>query len=228
MNSRRLNIGLAPIAQVPPITLPQPITGGRFAPITIAHQGWQETAALRDFGSAHMTANWVKLGHSALSARCPVCPKADTAGRFIITRPSRFREFNRDTTFKASAQIAAIPPWPFSARPGDGSVAPRVVFPPLNQNGNPPPVASVAPSAPMPPAAANGTIPNNEPRSIKTLAVKSDVAENGGIPAAPQSRFKISDRVGQPSSSDQVAPVAQRVVLYDEDPSDLLRFFRLA
>ena len=37
--------------------------------------------------------------------------------------------------------------------------------------------------------------------------------------AAPQSKPKIPDRVGQPSS-DQVAPVAQRVVLYDEDPSD--------
>jgi hypothetical protein len=33
-------------------------------------------------------------------------------------------------------------------------------------------------------------------------------------------RPKIADRVGQPSSSDQVAPVAQRVVLYDEDPSE--------
>jgi hypothetical protein len=31
---------------------------------------------------------------------------------------------------------------------------------------------------------------------------------------------KIPDRVGQPSSGDQLAPVAQRVVLYDEDPSD--------
>ena len=37
--------------------------------------------------------------------------------------------------------------------------------------------------------------------------------------AAPQSKPKIPDRVGQ-SSSDQVAPVAQRVVLYDEDPAD--------
>lgn len=37
----------------------------------------------------------------------------------------------------------------------------------------------------------------------------------------PQSKPKISDRVGQPSASDQpVAPVAQKVVLYDEDPSD--------
>ncbi|HXB80850.1 MAG TPA: hypothetical protein VNX23_26160 [Bradyrhizobium sp.] len=37
---------------------------------------------------------------------------------------------------------------------------------------------------------------------------------------APLAKPKIPDRVGQPSSSDQAAPVAQRVVLYDEDPSD--------
>lgn len=36
-------------------------------------------------------------------------------------------------------------------------------------------------------------------------------------PLAP--RPKIADRVGQPSS-DQIAPVAQRVVLYDEDPAE--------
>src|SRR5215471_6800361 len=29
-----------------------------------------------------------RLGHSAMSARCPVCPKADTTGRFMSTRPS--------------------------------------------------------------------------------------------------------------------------------------------
>jgi hypothetical protein len=38
--------------------------------------------------------------------------------------------------------------------------------------------------------------------------------------SSPLSKPKIPDRVGQPSSSEQVAPVAQRVVLYDEDPSD--------
>ena len=37
---------------------------------------------------------------------------------------------------------------------------------------------------------------------------------------SPLSKPKIPDRVGQPSSTDQVAPVAQRVVLYDEDPAD--------
>jgi hypothetical protein len=38
--------------------------------------------------------------------------------------------------------------------------------------------------------------------------------------STPLSKPKIPDRVGQPSSTDQVAPVAQRVVLYDEDPGD--------
>src|SRR5215813_5062250 len=29
----------------------------------------------------------VRRGHSAMSARCPVCPKADMAGRLMSTRP---------------------------------------------------------------------------------------------------------------------------------------------
>src|SRR5260370_441715 len=37
---------------------------------------------------------------------------------------------------------------------------------------------------------------------------------------SPLSKPKIPDRVGQPSSTEQLAPVAQRVVLYDEDPAD--------
>jgi hypothetical protein len=60
---------------------------------------------------------------------------------------------------------------------------PRVVFPPLNPNGSPPTVASVSPAGLPPATAANGTMTNNEPRKIKTLAVKGDAAENGGVPA---------------------------------------------
>src|SRR3979411_1974372 len=45
-----------------------------------------------------------------------------------------------------------------NARPVTG-----VVFPPLNQNGNPPPAASVTPSAAQP-NTSNGTLPNSEPR----------------------------------------------------------------
>jgi hypothetical protein len=61
---------------------------------------------------------------------------------------------------------------------------PRVVFPPLNQNGNPPSAASVAPSAFPPPSAANGTLPNNEPRKIKTLTVRGDQPDDSAQPVA--------------------------------------------
>ena len=64
------------------------------------------------------------------------------------------------------------------------SGTPRVVFPPLNQNGSPPPLASVTTSAPPPMAAPTGTMPNSEPRKVRTLAVKGDAIENGGAPAA--------------------------------------------
>ena len=56
--------------------------------------------------------------------------------------------------------------------------------------------------------------------AVSGLFKSSPVVEAQKDPAAPQSRPKIPDRVGQPSSSENVAPVAQRVVLYDEDPSD--------
>ena len=50
-------------------------------------------------------------------------------------------------------------------------------------------------------------------KSSSTVEVPKD---NG----APLTKPKITDRVGQAPSSDQIAPVAQRVVLYDEDPGD--------
>jgi hypothetical protein len=52
------------------------------------------------------------------------------------------------------------------------------------------------------------------------LFKSSPVAEVAKDNSAPLSKPKIADRVGQPSSSEPVAPVSQRVVLYDEDPSD--------
>ncbi|MCA1389678.1 hypothetical protein I6F20_11445 [Bradyrhizobium sp. IC3123] len=48
----------------------------------------------------------------------------------------------------------------------------------------------------------------------------TQVADTPTTQAQPQSKPKIPDRVGQPSADQPVAPVAQKVVLYDEDPSD--------
>ncbi len=56
--------------------------------------------------------------------------------------------------------------------------------------------------------------------TVSGLFKSSPAVEAPKDAGAPQSKPKIPDRVGQPGSSDQVAPVAQRVVLYDEDPSD--------
>src|SRR5947209_1622235 len=56
--------------------------------------------------------------------------------------------------------------------------------------------------------------------SISGLLKPSPATVEAPKDNSPLSKPKISDRVGQPSSSEQLAPVAQRVVLYDEDPSD--------
>jgi hypothetical protein len=71
------------------------------------------------------------------------------------------------------------------------TAGPRVVFPPLNQNANPPPPSSVSTSA-MPPAASgatpsNGTMANGEPRKIRTFPVHGDQPDGAAAPvtAAP-------------------------------------------
>jgi hypothetical protein len=55
--------------------------------------------------------------------------------------------------------------------------------------------------------------------SVRNMLKPSASVEAPKDSTAPAVKPKIADRVGQPSS-ETVAPVAQRVVLYDEDPSD--------
>ncbi len=74
------------------------------------------------------------------------------------------------------------------------------LFPPLNQDRSPLLIA-ISPTGPL--AAANGTMPNNEPRQIKTLAVRGDPAENGGIPTGA-----TSTRKPDPTAPSASAPTA--------------------
>ncbi len=65
---------------------------------------------------------------------------------------------------------------------------PRVVLPSLSPNANPPSAMSTAPGVPPPATAANGTLPNNEPRKIKTLTVRGEQPDGAAQPvtsAAP-------------------------------------------
>jgi hypothetical protein len=66
----------------------------------------------------------------------------------------------------------------------NGKSGPRVVFPPLNPNANPPTAASVAPNGPALAAAGNGTLPNSEPRKIKTFSVRGEQPDGAAAPAA--------------------------------------------
>ena len=73
---------------------------------------------------------------------------------------------------------------PREEAPVDVNAGPRQVFPPLNQNTNPP-TAAIVPPAAKPPAApaASGTLAGDEPRKIRTLAVKGDPADVAATPA---------------------------------------------
>jgi hypothetical protein len=59
---------------------------------------------------------------------------------------------------------------------------PRVVFPPLTQSGNAPPMAGATPGAPPPANSGNGTLSNNEPRKIRTFSVHGDQADAAATP----------------------------------------------
>jgi len=64
----------------------------------------------------------------------------------------------------------------------DSKSGSRVVFPPLNQNGSPPSVASVAPASQPLASAGNGTMPSSEPRKIKTFSVRGDQPDGAATP----------------------------------------------
>ena len=94
---------------------------------------------------------------------------------------------------------------------------PRQVFPPLIANNNPPPVSSVTPSGPVPPGAGNGLLPSNEPRKIKTLAVRGDPADAATAPVgappaakpAPAPRAAAPAALAPPPGAPQAAPATR-------------------
>ena len=86
--------------------------------------------------------------------------------------------------------------------------APRMVFPPLNQNANPPTLASVAPSGPPPANAGNGTMPNNEPRKIKTLSVRGDQPDGAAAPVRQRPPRQSRRRADRAAAASPAPPAA--------------------
>src|SRR6266566_7663437 len=105
---------------------------------------------------------------------------------------------------------------------------PRVVFPQLNQNSNPPTPSSVSPNA-MPPqmgpggvAPSNGTLTNNEPRRIRTLSVRGDQPDAAAAPppaTKPAAAAKTAART-PPSSANANASASSPIPLSPQSAQD--------
>jgi hypothetical protein len=68
----------------------------------------------------------------------------------------------------------------------NAKTGPRVVFPPLTQNANPPTVASASTATrPTGAGVGNGTLNGEEPRKIRTLSIRPDQAADASATAAP-------------------------------------------
>jgi len=112
----------------------------------------------------------------------PPIIKADNSPTKIVPAPADGSAKVPDRMATGDGKEKIVPreeaPVDVNARTG-----PRVVFPPLNPNSNPPSAASVATAGPAPAGAGNGTLPNGtEPRRIKTLAVRGDQADGAAAP----------------------------------------------
>jgi SPOR domain len=144
----------------------------------------------------------------------PPIIKADNSPTKIVAAPTDNtakapdRMPTGDTTEKLVSREEV--PVDVNARTGGATGGPRVVFPPLNPSTSPPP--SSASTNTMPPAGngaipTNGTLPNNEPRKIKTLSVRGDQAADSNAavppPAPPPTRSAAAQksRPGAPSGS---------------------------
>lgn len=128
----------------------------------------------------------------------PPIIKADNTPTKIVPAPSDSSAKLPDRMASGDGSEKIVPREEAPVDVNAKAAGPRVVFPPLNQNANPPPVASVSPSnIPLPSAGqvpSNGTMPNAAPRAIKTVAVKGDQTDS----AAPQAAAPPAARPAAP------------------------------
>jgi len=141
-------------------------------------------------GAAFAYRTYVGTPHSGE----PPIIRADAGPTKIVPAPSdgSAKVPDRMSTGDGAEKIVPREEAPVDVNSRAGQSGPRVVFPPLNQNGNPPSAASVAPSGSPLAAGGNGTLPNAEPRKVKTLSVHGDQADATAAPvgAAPPAAAK--------------------------------------
>jgi hypothetical protein len=132
--------------------------------------------------------------------------RADTTPTKLIPAPADAgtKVPDRMVTGDATEKIVPREETPIDVNANSGG--PRVVFPSLSQNNNPPPASSVststmpatnAGSAPVP---TNGTLPTSEPRKIRTLTVRGDQPDAAAAPVnAPPPAPPTSQAAAKPT-----------------------------
>ena len=134
----------------------------------------------------------------------PPIIRADAGPTKIVPTPSDGAPKTPDRMAAGDAAEKIVPreeaPVDVNAKSG-----PRVVFPPLNQNSSPPSVASVAPGGSQLASAGNGTLPNNEPRKIKTLSVRGEQSDGAAAPVTP-----APPPTAKPAAAAKTSPAAPR------------------
>jgi sporulation related protein len=126
----------------------------------------------------------------------PPIIRADTSPTKVVPTPSDATAKLPDRMASGDAAEKIVPREEAPVDLNDKMGA-RVVFPPLNRNGTPPPVASVATAALPLASTGNGTLANNEPRKVKTLTVRSDQPDGAALPvgSAPPGAKTTAARV---------------------------------
>ena len=151
----------------------------------------------------------------------PPVIKADTSPTKVVPAPADGaaklpdRMAPGDGTEKLVSREEA--PVDVNARAG-----PRVVFPPLNQNANPPSTASVAPaSASRRHGAATARCRTDEPRQIKTLTVRGDQADAGN--ATPRAAARRAANGCRAAAQPAAAPAPRRATAHRPMPAPMRR-----
>jgi len=145
---------------------------------------------------------------SARSGEPPII-RADAGPTKIVPAPADGSAKVPDRMSSGDGSEKIVPreetPVDVNARSG-----PRVVFPPLNQNGTPPSMAIVGQSATPPANAGNGTLSNPEPRKIRTLSVRGDQPDGAAMPvgATPPAAAKSGNAARTAAPAPGAAPRA--------------------
>ncbi|MDN5004731.1 SPOR domain-containing protein [Bradyrhizobium sp. GCM10027634] len=137
----------------------------------------------------------------------PPIIKADNTPTKIVPAPSDSSTKVPDRMVSGDGSEKIVPREEAPVDVNAKAAGPRVVFPALNQNANPPSVASVSPNTVPPPSAgpvpSNGTMPSAAPRSVKVVVVKGDQTDS----TAPQAAAPVPAKpVASPKPAAQRTP----------------------